>query len=186
MGRPKLLLPWGPTTVLNHLIHQWADAGAAQITLVRGADDESLDQERLRAATPTDCIVNPTPERGMFSSIQCAAQWSGWKDAVTHWVVVLGDQPHLQAGTLKHLIEMVGSEPSAVWQPARSGRPRHPVILPKSAFERLRTSRVADLKEFLNSVPEGRRTVELNDPGLDLDIDTPEDYERAKRIAGLP
>jgi molybdenum cofactor cytidylyltransferase len=185
MGRPKLLLTWGRTTVLNHLIHQWADAGAAQIALVRAADDESLDQERLRAGTPIGCIMNPAPERGMFSSIQCAAQWSGWKAAVTHWVIALGDQPHLQPGTLKRLIETARNEPPAVWQPARSGRPRHPVVLPKSAFERVQTSIVSDLREFLNSAPEVRRTVEINDPGLDLDIDTPEDYERAKHIAGL-
>jgi len=179
------MLPWGTTTVLDHLIRQWTDAGATQIALVRAAEDEALDKERLRAGTFTDSIINPAPERGMFSSIQCAAQWSGWKAAVTHWIIALGDQPHLQLGTLKRLVEAARNEAPAVWQPARSGRPRHPVVLPKSAFERVRTSMVSDLKEFLNSAPEVRRTVEINDPGLDLDIDTPDDYERAKRIAGL-
>jgi molybdenum cofactor cytidylyltransferase len=185
MGRPKLLLPWGTTTVLGHLIRQWTDAGAAQIALVRAAQDEVLDKERLRAGASTDSVINPSPERGMFSSIQCAAQWSGWKVSVTHWVIALGDQPHLRCDTLKRLVETVREEPRAVWQPARNGRPRHPVVLPKSAFERLRTFGVLDLKEFLNSAPETRRTVAVNDEGLDLDIDTPEDYERAKRIAGL-
>lgn len=185
MGRPKLLLRWGPTTVLGHLIHQWADAGAAQVALVRAAEDEALDQERLRARTSTHAIINPAPERGMFSSIRCAAQWSGWKPALTHWVIALGDQPHLQPATLKCLIATVYSEPGAVWQPARDGRPRHPVVLPKIVFERVRTSTASDLREFLNSASEARRTIEMNDQGLDLDIDTPEDYERAKRIAGL-
>jgi len=185
MGQPKLLLPWGRTTVLGHLIHQWTDAGAKQLVLVRTAEDEGLDKERLRAGTSTDSIINPAPERGMFSSIQCAAQWTDWKTTITHWVIALGDQPHLQPGTLKRLIETARNEPLAVWQPARNGRPRHPVVLPKSAFERLRTFGASDLKEFLNSSPEVRRTVEMNDPGLDLDIDTPGDYERAKEMAGL-
>lgn len=185
MGRPKLLLPWGTATVLGHLIRQWTDAGATQIALVRAAEDEVLDQERLRAGASTDAIINPAPERGMFSSIQCAAQWTDWKTTITHWVIALGDQPHLRPDTLKQLVETVEKEPKAVWQPARKGRPRHPVVLPKSAFERLRTFGASDLKEFLNSAPETRRTVEMNDEGLDLDIDTPEDYERAKQIAGL-
>jgi len=185
MGRPKLLLPWGTTTVLGHLIRQWTGAGATQIALVRAAEDEALDKERIRAEASTDSIINPAPERGMFSSIQCAAQSSAWKAVVTHWVIALGDQPHLRPDTLKRLIATVQKEPRAVWQPARNGRPRHPVVLPKSAFERLRTFGASDLKEFLNSAPETRRTVEVNDEGLDLDIDTPEDYERAKRIAGL-
>jgi len=185
IGRPKLLLPWGRTTVLNHLTHQWADAGAKQIALVRAAEDEALDKERLRAEASTDSIINPAPERGMFSSIQCAAQWTAWNTTITHWVIALGDQPHLRSDTLKRLVETVQKEPRAVWQPARNGRPRHPVVLPKSAFERLGTFGASDLKEFLNSAPETRRTVEMNDEGLDLDIDTPEDYERAKQIAGL-
>ena len=185
MGRPKLLLPWGTTTVLGNLIHQWTGAGAKQIALVRAAGDEALDKERLRAGGSTDSITNPAPERGMYSSIQCAAQWTAWKTVITHWVIALGDQPHLRPDTLKRLVETVEKEPNAVWQPARHGRPRHPVVLPKSAFERLRTCGASDLKEFLNSAPETRRTVEMNDGGLDLDIDTPEDYERAKQIAGL-
>jgi molybdenum cofactor cytidylyltransferase len=31
MGQPKLLLPWGKTSVLGHLIGQWQSAGAGQI-----------------------------------------------------------------------------------------------------------------------------------------------------------
>jgi len=185
MGRPKLMLPWGATTVLGHLIRQWTDASATQIALVRAAEDEALDKERVRAGASVDSIINPAPERGMFSSIQCAAQWTAWKTTITHWVIALGDQPHLRPDTLKGLVEGVQKEPKSVWQPARNGRSRHPVVLPKSAFERLRTFVASDLKEFLNSAPETRRTVEMNDEGLDLDIDTPEDYERAKRIAGL-
>ncbi|HRY59690.1 MAG: NTP transferase domain-containing protein [Verrucomicrobia bacterium] len=29
MGKPKLLLPWGDTSVLGHLIRQWQSLGAA-------------------------------------------------------------------------------------------------------------------------------------------------------------
>ena len=30
MGRPKLLLPWGDTSVIGHLIRQWQALGAAK------------------------------------------------------------------------------------------------------------------------------------------------------------
>ncbi len=35
MGRPKLLLPWGATTIVGHLLEQWQTLGAAQIAVVR-------------------------------------------------------------------------------------------------------------------------------------------------------
>jgi molybdenum cofactor cytidylyltransferase len=177
MGQPKLLLPWGPTTVLGHLICQWTDAGATQIAVVRASDDNPLPN--------VEHIINPAPERGMFSSIQCTADWRGWNAQLTHWIIALGDQPHLKTETLRQLVESAKSDRSAIYQPARAGRPRHPVVLPKSAFARLRSSTASDLKQFLESSSEPRRTVEIDDPGLDLDIDTPADYERAKQIAGL-
>src|ERR1700683_1846618 len=34
MGRPKLCLPWGRTTVLGHILDQWREAGAEKIVVV--------------------------------------------------------------------------------------------------------------------------------------------------------
>ena len=183
MGRPKLLLPWGATSVLGHLLEQWRALGASQIALVMGANDEALEAERQRIGIPTHAIINPAPERGMFSSIQCAAQWDEWRPEITLWVLALGDQPHLRGDTLARLLELAEAERNAVWQPARHGRARHPVILPKRVFRDLRASAGPDLKTFLKPIE--RRMIEIDDAGLDLDIDTPEDYERARQLAGL-
>src|SRR5947209_16030515 len=92
MGQPKLLLPWGKTSILGHLIGQWTLLGAKQIAVVRSSDDEALNAELNRLNFPERSrIVNPLPERGMFSSIQCAAGWRGWEPILTHWAIVLGD-----------------------------------------------------------------------------------------------
>jgi CTP:molybdopterin cytidylyltransferase MocA len=40
------------------------------------------------------------------------------------------------------------------------------------------------LKEFLSATSRPFALCELDDPGLDLDIDRPEDYERALKMAG--
>ncbi len=74
MGQPKLLLPWGKTTVIGHLIAQWQKAGASQIAIVTAVGDQALAKELDRLALPPeDRLCNPAPELGMFSSIQCAA-----------------------------------------------------------------------------------------------------------------
>ena len=182
MGRPKMLLPWGATTVLGHLIAQCQQIGAAQIAVVYSADDPSINAELDRIGFAREPrIVNPEPARGMFSSIQCAARWPGWHPALTHWAVALGDQPHLANDTLRAVVEFSASQIDKICQPARTGRPRHPVFLPRPAFEALAKAEGATLKEFLATHASDVRLMESSDPGLDLDLDTPEDYERARK-----
>ncbi len=180
MGRPKLLLPWGATSVLGHLIAQWRDLEAGQTTVVCAATDHALQAELDRLKFSADQrISNPTPESGMFSSIQCAARWPHWKPALTHWAIVLGDQPHLERETLRALLDFAAAHPENICQPGRGGRPRHPVLLPARVLAQLKASPAADLKQFLQTHAEQRALCELDDAGLDLDLDQPEDYQRA-------
>ncbi len=179
MGRPKLLLPWKDSTVVGHLIRQWRELGAGQIAVVHRPNDAPLAAELDRLDFPrARRIENPQPERGMFSSVVCAANWPGWRKEITHWAVVLGDQPHLSPATLRQLLEFAGRRPEAVCQPEFGGRARHPVILPKPALEALRQSPAETLKDFLKLVPLPRVLCSMDDNGLSLDMDTPEDYKQ--------
>jgi molybdenum cofactor cytidylyltransferase len=184
MGRPKLLLPWGQKSVLGHLLSQWSAAGASQVAIVHAAQDgpilAELDQLGFRAR---ERIENPNTDRGMFSSIVCAAQWVGWDASLTHWAIVLGDQPHLKHGTLLNLIEFAKHRPEKICQPMRNGKHRHPVVMPKTVFQELASSTANSLKEFL--LTREVAGFEWDDPGLDLDMDRPEDYQRAMVLAGI-
>jgi molybdenum cofactor cytidylyltransferase len=180
MGRPKLLLPWADTTIVGHLIRQWQALDAAQIAIVVRPDDQELHTEldRLHFAVG-DRIENPKPERGMFSSILCAASWAGWKPGLTAWAIVLGDQPHLRLETLRALIDAHLDHTDSICQPAYGGRVRHPVFLPRRVFLALRDSRAATFRDFLQQNSCSRIEQPINDPGLALDLDRPEDYGRA-------
>ena len=114
----------------------------------------------------------------MFSSIECAARCPGWLPALTHWALVLGDQPHLRPATLQAVVELGSRHPDAVCQPARHGRRRHTVLLPKSVFLASRSSPAHDVNAF----PQAYRieTCEPEDAGLDFDLDRLEDYEAAR------
>lgn len=181
MGRPKLLLPWAGTTVIGHIIRQWRELGAAQIAVVHRPNDASLFAELDRMGFPaSDRIENPQPDRGMFSSVQCAANWNGWRRDISRWVMVLGDQPHLRLETLRILLTKSAQRPDAVCLPEFGGRGRHPVILPRRAFEELKASRAETLKDFLKQVSCRSVQVVINDAGLTLDLDTPEDYIRTQ------
>ena len=124
-------------------------------------------------------IQNPHPEQGMFGSIRCAAQWLGWSAGLTHWAITLGDQPHLQLETLRALLQFSATQPDRVCQPRNLGHLRHPVILPKEIFRQLAQTSAPTLKEFLKTISGEIVGCDLDDQGLDLDLDTPADYERA-------
>src|SRR5260370_19143063 len=105
MGRPKLLLPWGETTVCGHLLAQWRELGAEQICAVCAEGDHGINAELDRLGWPLENrILNPVPELGMFSSIRCAARWQGWNTTLSQWAIVLGDQPHVRSATLGRLL----------------------------------------------------------------------------------
>ena len=179
MGQPKLLLPWRGTTVIGHLLAQWRELGAAQIAVVLRAYDAALAAELDRLKfSESDRIENPQPERGMFSSIVCAANWSGWRSDISNWAIVLGDQPHLRSESLRQLLEFSAQNANATCQPEFGGRTGHPVILPRTAFAQLKISGATNLKEFLKLSASSRVLCSVADPGLSLDMDTPEDYKR--------
>jgi molybdenum cofactor cytidylyltransferase len=183
MGNPKLLLPWGTTSVLGHLIEEWRALHAKQIAVACATGDLAIQAEMDRLSFPAqDRIINPNPQRGMFSSIQCAAQWPGWQGALTHWAIVLGDQPHLRPQTLRRVLDFSAAQPGRVCQPARQGHGRHPVVLPKAVFQQVAATTAATLKEFLAGPGRQVALCELDDPGLDLDIDRPEDFEAALKL----
>jgi molybdenum cofactor cytidylyltransferase len=179
MGSPKLLLPWRGTTVIGHLISQWQELGAAQITVVLRANNSAVAAELDRLNFPKrDRIENPQPERGMFSSIVCAANCDGWRREISVWAIVLGDQPHLRTETLRQLLEFSAQNPAAICQPTFGGRTGHPVILPRQAFMALKNSEAGTLKDFLNLMTLPSVQCSVADPGLSLDMDKPEDYKR--------
>jgi CTP:molybdopterin cytidylyltransferase MocA len=182
---PKLLLPWGQTSVLGHLLAQWQKLGAKQIAVVRAQDDHPLQAELDRlACNVAEPILNPAPERGMFGSLQCAARWTGWKADLTHFAVALGDQPHLSPETIAAILNFTAAHPDRICQPRHDGHRRHPVLLPRWALKDLALSTAQDFRQFLDSAQGASAYCELKDPALMLDLDSPGDYEKALALYG--
>ncbi len=179
MGRPKLLLPWRDTTVIGQIIRQWRELGAAQIAVVHRPNDATLlaELDRLNLLSE-DRIENPQPELGMFSSIVCAANWTGWHQEISSRAIALGDQPQLRLDTLRALLEFHAANADAICQPQFGDHGRHPVILPRPAFEALKQTLAGNLRDFLNQISCPPVKCPMSDPGLALDLDTPEDYKR--------
>ncbi len=175
-----MLLPWGNTTVLGHAIRQWQELGAKQIAVVWDPKHREIAEE-LERIGQVSRSPNDDPSRGMVSSVLCAARWENWIATFTHLAIALGDQPHLRHETLKRLIGFA-SETDHILQPSFNGRARHPIILPRKFFYQLRDTKAETLKDFLNTNREFLHLVDIADPGLNMDLDFPDDYERARKL----
>jgi molybdenum cofactor cytidylyltransferase len=181
MGARKLLLPWGEKTILTHLLDQWRSTGAAQIAPVIDPSDQPLRKALAHAGfSPSDWIENRSPQLGMFSSLQEASRWTGWLSTLTHWIISLGDQPHIQTSTLRLLLDAARKNPTHICQPALNGHTAHPIILPASNFRELAQNNVPDLRTYIRSREALRLRVAVEDTGVSGDLDTPEDYARWK------
>lgn len=180
MGRPKLLLPWADMTVLAHLLDTWRALGATEVKVVVAPESPLIAElDRLRVR-PEARIVNPAPQLGMFSSVQCAARAQSWNENLTHVILTLGDQPHLKRSTLERIVKGMAEEPNATLQPAYNGRARHPIAFPQRVWMDLGTCPWQTLREFLSERVAEVKLIDIADPGLDLDLDTPADYERGR------
>jgi molybdenum cofactor cytidylyltransferase len=118
--------------------------------------------------------VNPAPERGMASSVALgfAAIANGPASAAWLWPV---DHPAVSAATLSLLIAAIGD--AEVAQPRLGGRGGHPPLIRRALWPRL--AACSDQGDGARGVLRTARVaaVEVDDPGVLRDIDTPADLE---------
>ena len=117
---------------------------------------------------------SPWPQQGMASSVALgfAAIAGGPADAAWLWPV---DHPSVTAATLRQLIAALGD--ADVARPRHAGRGGHPPLVARALWSRL--AACAGEPDGARSVLRQARaiSVEVDDPGVVHDIDTPVDLE---------
>src|SRR5690606_6991 len=117
-------------------------------------------------------VINPQPDRGMFSSIQTGLAAVRGNVPV---VVLPGDMPFVKAGTVNALAAAHEREGAAVVA-SYAGRHGHPIIVPAAAREDLLAQPpTTTLKDALVDLAMSPVGVEVDDPGVLRDVDVPRD-----------
>lgn len=174
MGAHKLLLPLGGEPLVRRIVRQVCEAGFDEVLVVVGKDHE----QTLAAleGLPIRHAVNAAWETGMGSSFRTAVDELPEADAA---MFALADQPFLGPGDYHRLL-------LAYRQPARPGIVcvRYgEVTAPPHLFDRDFFPELALLEHGARPVLQrhaDRTLVLAFAPDLLMDIDTPEDYERAR------
>jgi molybdenum cofactor cytidylyltransferase len=171
LGEPKQLAVLGGETLLERAVRVASQAGCAPVVLVLGAH-----AKRIRAGCALgDAVVtvNEQWQEGMATSIATGLRAVRAGDITISGVVLMTcDQPAVTAEHLRAL-----SATGEVAASEYAGRRGVPAYFPVSWFAALsELSGDAGARELLR----GARTVELADG--ELDIDTPEALEEARRL----
>ncbi|MGH9464264.1 MAG: nucleotidyltransferase family protein [Thermoanaerobaculia bacterium] len=179
MGRPKLLLPWQGTTLLDHLVGNLRQGGADRLVLVARSDDSALAD--WAAVAGVDLTVNPDPARGMLSSVWCglAALGAAAIAQVAEALLVCpADHPAVRPETVAALLARLRAG-ALLAVPTHDGRRGHPLAIgPALVTEILALDLEVGLRQLLERRSDVLVELPVDDPGVVLDVDTPEDYER--------
>ena len=180
MGRPKMILPWGETTVLGQVLATFKAAGVEDLVVVTGAMRRQVE---ALVAPPARAVYNQDYAGGeMLGSLQIGLRSLGENTAAA--LIGLGDQPQLEAATLQRLLAAAAQRPEALIVPSFEMRRGHPWILPRSLWPELLLMGPPDSpREFLARHAAEIHYVSVDSPGAIQDLDTPEDYRRARSQA---
>ncbi|MDB6055468.1 MAG: hypothetical protein JWN25_2991 [Verrucomicrobiales bacterium] len=178
MGTPKLLLPWGETTVMGHLVQTWKEIGAREIGIVVSEASPETKGEAEKLAVPNcRCIENTNADGDMWSSIQAAAHYAKWNSEITHFLLCLGDQPHLRSECLSFFLSQTDAGKEGIWQPQIEGRTGHPVLFSRGRWQALAEAKSGPLNHWLEQNKSWVTGVPMTNPEMARDMDTREEYE---------
>ena len=178
MGQPKLLLPWGQTTVLGQVVGTFGEAGLGAIVIVTGAEREEVDElaAGLAEKYPVRCVHNAAyPTGGMLSSLQCGLAALGQEFEAA--LIGLGDQPQMESGTVRSILKAYETSKAGIIVPSYRMRRGHPWLVQRSLWDEIRALQAPlTLRDFLNTHSDKIEYVPVGTPSILKDLDTPEDY----------
>jgi molybdenum cofactor cytidylyltransferase len=176
MGFPKPLLRIDNDTFLTRTLRSML-AVARAVVVVTGAY-----QQPVRDEVPHDrhlrIVHNPDFQRGQLSSLKCAIGASS--PDVDGVLVHLADHPLVQGATFRALAEKYELTRAPILIARHRGQRGHPVLFAKEIFSELLAAPDSEGARFVvNAYPARVVYVDVEDPGVTLDLDTPEDLRRA-------
>ena len=174
MGEAKTLLKIDGSTFLERAVHLLRDAGCRYVVAVVNDDAWA---ERLADVSGAAVIINDADGSEQIDSLRLGLV--NLPEDSAGVVVLPVDFPRIKPATVEALIADFNGGGASIVNPQYRGEAGHPVIFARSLFAELLHP---DLPDGARSVMEAhsheQRTVDVDDEGTLLDIDTPADYEQ--------
>ncbi len=176
MGRHKALLPFGDQKIcfLEKLIHAYTESGIDKIVVVVNEELQGLiNEHNLKLPDNVLVVVNLHPELGRFHSLKTGLKYITKESFV---FIQNADNPFIDSAILGKMIDARDQAGTVV--PVSCGKAGHPVLIPPDVCESITRSESLETRidSFLKDFPSSK--IEVNDPGILVNINTQEDYRK--------
>ena len=178
MGTCKQLLPLGDSTVIGRCLETLLAGGASEIVVVVSEEGEAV-ADAIRDY-PVRFVINTNEYGDMASSIRAGRDaLAPGSDGV---LVALCDYPLVLPETVSSLLECRTASPAGFIIPRYEGRNGHPLVISRELLNELTAG--LTLRDIISANRERVVYLDTADPGILIDMDTPEDYRRILTYAG--
>lgn len=178
MGTQKMLLPYGNTTMLGSVIQNVLSSSVDSVHVVLGADHIKI-LDHLKSL-PVEICYNQDHLSGMLSSVICG--FNSLPGDTGAALVFLGDQPSISPRVTNAVIAAYNDSLHGIVIPIINHRRGHPLLVDlKYKRDIGRLDLEQGLRALMHHFPEDVLEVEVNDPGILIDIDTPEEYQKVNK-----
>lgn len=178
MGQHKLLMPWGDSTVIEHVLAAWTSSNVTHTVVVLRRDDKPLIKACRKLSV--DVVAPETPPAEMKTSVRFGLDFVRQIAAPTDkevWLLAPADMPRLHSETINRLLSDHKPRKPSILVPRRNSERGHPVLFPWSTAADVTT---LEADEGVNALLDRHpvRYIETTDATIRDDLDTPEDYDR--------
>ena len=179
MGKPKLFLPYLNKPLIRYPVLLAVDQKFAPIIVVGGKFMPQLQFELKEYVEQISIISNPAYEMGMSSSLKTGIR--ALNEEVDAVFIFLGDQPFVSAEIIERLTKVYKENLAngvKIVRPRYAKQPGHPILFDKSLFSQFEALTGDEGgKRIIKSNENHLIYVDIENSKLNLDIDTPQEYE---------
>lgn len=178
MREPKMILPWGDTTVIGKVVSVIQQAGIQHIVVVTGGFRQQV--EGALAGYPVRNVFNPRYQQdNMAYSLQ--AGLNSLPSQIQSALVVLGDQPQIQVRVVKELLAAKSGTDAPLLVPSFNMRRGHPWLIDRALWDQVMAiTHPQTLRDLLQKQKDKIEYVLVDNASILSDLDTPSDYARQR------
>ena len=181
-GAPKVLQQFDGKPFLTRVLDSLLKTGIRENYLILGFNAKKM-IPLLPEIENLNIVINKNFENGQFSSLQTGV--SNFKAIYCGLLICLIDQPHIKSETFQNIGRKVVSNPEKIIIPVYNNRGGHPVFVPGSLFpEIVKNSSEKSLRDVFSNHQDLILRIDIKDPGILEDIDTPADLNRLENLSG--
>ncbi len=170
MGQPKALLPYRGSTFLEHILKAIDDSTIDETVVVVGHHRKAI----TRRIDLRSVVYNANYRSGMVTSLQAGIR--ALPDELDGAVIFLVDHPVIEPKTIDALLSRF--ESGAIVLPVYGGRRGHPVVFSRAVLDEiLELPATTGANTVVGRRPDRVIEVEVDEPGILVDVDTPEHLE---------